>query len=147
MANVGRLVRLVVIVAVGVATLTTAIAFSAPKVADIAAAHRFELGSIDLDPLSERSYVYDRNGDLMATFVARENRVRVDISQIPRTVIDSVLAAEDSAFYSHKGVNARSIGRAFTANIESGGVAQGGSTITQQVVKNASAEDEQDFAR
>src|SRR5690606_21416464 len=61
--------------------------------------------------------------------------------------IDAVLAAEDSAFFSHGGVNVRSIGRALTANIESGGVAQGGSTITQQVVKNAITGGKQDFAR
>lgn len=145
--NAGRLVRLAVIVVVGVATLATSVAVVAPKVADIAAAHRFERASIDLAPLSERSYVYDRYGQRMATFVADENREFVEIEKVPRTVIDSVLAAEDSAFYEHGGVNARSIGRAFTANIESGGVAQGGSTITQQVVKNTIGDKDQDFAR
>lgn len=147
LTNVGRLVRLAVIVAVGVATLTATIAVAAPHVAEIAKAHRFEQSPITLQPLSERSYVYDGEGQLIATFVDEENRVRVDIEDVPRTVLDSVLTAEDSAFYSHQGVNARSIGRAFTANIESGGVAQGGSTITQQVVKNAIDEKDQDFAR
>ena len=147
LTNVGRLVRLVVIVAVGVATLTATVAVAAPHLAEIAKAHRFEQSPITLQPLSERSYVYDREGQLIATFVDEENRVRVDIEDVPRTVLDSILTAEDSAFYSHHGVNARSIGRAFTANIESGGVAQGGSTITQQVVKNAIDEKDQDFAR
>ena len=72
--NVGRLVRLLLIVGVGIATLAASVAFIAPKAADIAAAHRFERASIDLGTLSERSYVYDVNGDLMATFVADENR-------------------------------------------------------------------------
>ncbi len=145
--NMGRAVRLALIVAVGVATLTATIAVAAPHVAEIAEAHRFEQDAITLQPLSERSYVYDAQGGLIATFVDEENRVQVDIEDVPRTVIDSILTAEDSSFYSHKGVNARSIGRAFTANIESGGVAQGGSTITQQVVKNAIDEKDQDFAR
>lgn len=147
LVNIGRIVRLVVIVGVGVATLAAAVAVSAPKLSELAAAHRFERATISLKPLSERSYVYDRNGEQMATFVSAENRVRVAIEDVPRTVIDSVLAAEDSGFYSHQGVNARSIGRAVTANIESGGVAQGGSTITQQVVKNTIDERDQDFTR
>lgn len=147
LTNIGRLGRLALIVAVGAGTLAASIAVAAPKIADIAAAHRFERASIGLGTLSERSYVYDVNGDLMATFVADENREFIGIEGIPRTVIDSVLAAEDSSFYDHKGVNARSIGRAFTANIESGGVAQGGSTITQQVVKNTIGDKDQDFAR
>lgn len=147
LVNLGRLVRLGAIVALGVITVATTVAVVAPRVAEIGKAHRFEIPPVTLDPLSERSYVYDRNGDLMATFVAEENRVQVDIEDVPRTVVDSVLAAEDSAFYSHHGVNARSIGRALTANIESGGVAQGGSTITQQVIKNSITGGEQDFAR
>ncbi len=147
LTSLGRIVRLVLIMAVGVATLTATVAVAAPEVADIAKAHRFEQDSITLQPLSERSYVYDRNGDIIATLVDEENRVQVGIEDVPRTVIDSILTAEDSAFYGHKGVNARAIGRAFTANIESGGVAQGGSTITQQVVKNVIDDKDQDFSR
>ncbi len=147
LANLGRLLRLGGIVVVGVATLTAALFVSAPKVAEIAKAHRFEIPSLTLDPLTERSYVYDRYGNLMATFVAAENRKQVAIENVPRQVIDSVLAAEDSSFYSHDGVNARSIARALTANIESGDVAQGGSTITQQVVKNSFTDAEEDFDR
>lgn len=145
--NLGRLARLALIVGVGIATVTATVAVAAPHLAEMSKAHRFQLEGITLRPLSERSYVYDSQGNLIATFVDEENRVQVDIEGVPRTVLDSILAAEDSSFYSHEGVNARSIGRAFTANIESGGVAQGGSTITQQVVKNAIDERDQDFAR
>ncbi|QYG93572.1 hypothetical protein HC251_14820 [Iamia sp. SCSIO 61187] len=147
LTNVGRVIRLGGIVVLGVVTLTASIFAAAPRVADITAAHSFDIPEVTLDPLSERSYVYDRDGNEMATFVSAENRVRVDIEDVPRTVVDSVLAAEDSSFYSHDGVNARSIARALTANIESGDVAQGGSTITQQVVKNAITGGKQDFAR
>ncbi|HEX7134292.1 MAG TPA: transglycosylase domain-containing protein [Iamia sp.] len=147
LVNVGRVIRLGGIVVLGVMTLTASLFVVAPKLSEIAKSHSFEIPSVTLDPLSERSYVYDRFGNQMATFVSAENRDPVDIEDVPRTVIDSVLAAEDSSFYSHDGVNARSIGRALTANIESGDVAQGGSTITQQVVKNAITGGEQDFAR
>ncbi|HMJ75274.1 MAG TPA: transglycosylase domain-containing protein [Iamia sp.] len=145
--NVGRIIRLGGIVVLGVVTLTASLFVVAPKVSEIARSHSFEIPSVTLDPLSSRSYVYDRFGNQMATFVSAENRDPVEIKDVPRTVTDSVLAAEDSSFYSHDGVNARSIGRALTANIESGDVAQGGSTITQQVVKNAITGGEQDFAR
>ncbi|HEU5151161.1 MAG TPA: transglycosylase domain-containing protein [Iamia sp.] len=147
LVNVGRVIRLGGIVVVGVVTLTAALFVAAPKVSEITKAHSFDLPPVTLEPLSERSYVYDRFGNQMATFVSEENREQVRIEDVPRTVIDSVLAAEDSSFYSHQGVNARSIARALTANIESGDVAQGGSTITQQVVKNAIVGGEQDFAR
>ena len=66
---------------------------------------------------------------------------------MPETVIGSVLAAEDEYFYEHKGVNVRSIGRAVDANLESGTASQGGSTITQQVVKNSLVGDDQDLSR
>ena len=52
-------------------------------------------------------------------------------------MIDTVFAVEDAEFYHHHGVNARSLIRALLANVSAGGVTQGGSTITQQVVKNA----------
>ena len=66
---------------------------------------------------------------------------------MPETVVGSVLAAEDDNFYEHKGVNLRSIGRAVDANLDSGSVSQGGSTITQQVVKNSLVGNEQDLSR
>lgn len=147
LVNVGRVIRLGGIVVVGVVTLAASVAIVAPRVADMAEAQSFEIPQVDLDDLPERSYVYDRFGNLMAVFTSAENREQVDIEDIPRTVIDSVLAAEDSSFFGHHGVNARSIVRALTANIESGDVSQGGSTITQQVVKNAITGGEQDFAR
>lgn len=147
MTGVTRFLKLLLIGVLGVITLTSAAIAVAPRVVDLATASRSERAGIDLDPLSERSYVYDRKGVRMATFVAEENRVQVPIAEVPRPVIDAVLAAEDSSFYTHKGVNVRSIGRALGANIEQGGVAQGGSTISQQVVKNSITGGEQDIAR
>ena len=62
-------------------------------------------------------------------------------------MIGPVLAAEDAHFYDHKGINIRSILRAVDANLESGSISQGGSTITQQVVKNSLVGDERDLSR
>ena len=50
-------------------------------------------------------------------------------------MVDAILAVEDAGFWIHDGVNVRGMLRAFRANVDAGGISQGGSTITQQVVK------------
>lgn len=67
---------------------------------------------------------------------AREQRKLVAIDQVPRPLIQAVLAAEDSRFYHHHGVDPRGLLRALWANLRAGGIRQGGSTITQQLSKN-----------
>ena len=66
----------------------------------------------------------------------REKRELVAIGQIPKSLTDAVLTAEDSRFFEHFGLDWRGIGRAFLTNLRSGGIRQGGSTITQQLAKN-----------
>ena len=67
---------------------------------------------------------------------AREQRKLVAIAQVPRPLIQAVLAAEDNRFYHHHGVDPRGLLRALWANLRAGGIRQGGSTITQQLSKN-----------
>jgi penicillin-binding protein 1B len=66
----------------------------------------------------------------------QEEREFLRLADVPRSFVDAVLAAEDSRFYSHHGVDFLAIGRAGAANLRSGRIVQGGSTITQQTVKN-----------
>ncbi len=66
----------------------------------------------------------------------RERRQLVSIDQIPEHVIHAVLAAEDSRFFQHWGIDPYAILRAVAANLRHGGIRQGGSTITQQLAKN-----------
>jgi len=66
----------------------------------------------------------------------RARRVPFDLDELPERVWRAVLAAEDARFFAHPGLDARAIARAALANIERGGVAEGGSTITQQLIKN-----------
>ncbi|MBU0989356.1 MAG: transglycosylase domain-containing protein, partial [Proteobacteria bacterium] len=66
----------------------------------------------------------------------REQRKLVSIDQVPGHVIHAVLAAEDSRFFQHRGIDPLGILQAFYSNLRSGGVRQGGSTITQQLAKN-----------
>ena len=142
-----RLVRFLVIMVASIATLTGALAFSAPHVGSFFSAHISEHQQIDLNRLSERSYVYDRYGNKMATLYYDQNRVAVPLENVPETVRGPILAAEDNNFFNHKGVNVKSVVRAFNANLESGGVEQGGSTITQQLVKNSITGNDQDVSR
>ncbi|MCB0328578.1 MAG: PBP1A family penicillin-binding protein [Bdellovibrionales bacterium] len=81
--------------------------------------------------------VVSRDGELIAEFFDADNRrYPVSIDKIPPYVRNAFLAAEDAQFYSHPGIDIISIVRAAVKNLQAGSARQGGSTITQQVVKN-----------
>lgn len=78
--------------------------------------------------------VYSADGQVMARLY-EEYRIPVALSDVPKHTITAVLAAEDTRFYSHHGVDIHGIGRALWANVRAGAIVQGGSTITQQLVR------------
>ena len=84
---------------------------------------------------SQVTRVVARDGTLLAELFT-ERRTIVSINELPPHVKLAVLAAEDANFYNHEGINYLGIARAFVVNLRSGRTRQGGSTITQQVVKN-----------
>lgn len=67
---------------------------------------------------------------------AMEQRIPVSLEELPDHLIEAVLAIEDQRFHQHHGLDVRRIGGALVANLKAGGIAQGGSTITQQLAKN-----------
>lgn len=79
--------------------------------------------------------VYDRHEELIAEFFVEKRRL-VHLSEIPVHVRHATIAAEDSRFYSHGGVDYVGIGRAFWVNLRAGTTREGASTITQQVARN-----------
>ena len=85
---------------------------------------------------SETSYIYDLKGKLLSSLHDEANREVVAFDNISPHLKRAVLAIEDSAFYSHPGVNVGSVLRASVVNLESGQAREGGSTITMQLVKN-----------
>lgn len=93
-----------------------------------------------LKPTGLNSFVYDSEGNIIAELKREENRVWIDYDEIPRKLIDAFIAVEDKRFYEHHGVDFRRVASAVVSyirhflnpsvNIE------GGSTITQQLIKN-----------
>ena len=81
--------------------------------------------------------IYDRTGQILLYDVKGVRRTPVLFKDIPLIVKNATLAIEDAGFYTHQGVQPTSIARAFITDVISGGYHQGGSTITQQVVKNS----------
>ncbi|MBP2650949.1 MAG: penicillin-binding protein, family [Firmicutes bacterium] len=83
------------------------------------------------------SQIFDVNGKLITTIHSAENRVPVNINKIPPGLQNAFVAAEDARFYQHMGIDPRGILRAVWSNLTNAEVAEGGSTITQQLAKNA----------
>ncbi len=101
----------------------------------------------DLRP-AVTSYVFDRNGVELAGLYDEQNRVEVPLEGIPEHVIQAFIAIEDERFYDHYGVDPTAIARAFVINLRQGDwTEQGGSTITQQLIKNAFLTPEKTFRR
>ena len=108
---------------------------------------QFQCGrSLTIPELALRSQILAADGSIISQ-VADENRIPVELSQVPDDVRHAVLAVEDHAFYDHGPVDAKAIGRALVANVSAGKVVQGGSTITQQLVKNFYTGNEQTLKR
>ena len=80
--------------------------------------------------------VYASDGSVLAQWHAEEDRALVSYDELPRSLIDAVVAIEDERYWEHAGVDLRALARAIVANLDAGGVVQGASTITQQYLKN-----------
>lgn len=83
------------------------------------------------------SQIYDVHGNLLTTVHSTENRLPVPISEVPKSLQNAFVATEDARFYSHHGIDPVGILRAVWVNIARSGVSEGGSTITQQLARNA----------
>ena len=139
---------LVVCLAAG-AGLALGVALLAPEVRDVLTAGQAggEENLIELTELSQRTEVYTRDGQLKAVLKAEENRQPVELRAVPQHVQDAILDVEDDRFWLHRGVDLRSTIRALRTNVQSGEVRQGGSTVTQQLVKNALLTPERSVSR
>jgi len=94
-------------------------------------------GFTQIPHFPERSTIYAKDGSVLATIYLDENREVVRLHQIAPIARQAVLAIEDDGFYEHGALNIPSVIRALLANLIAGHITQGGSTITQQLVKQA----------
>ena len=93
------------------------------------------------------SQIYDVHGNLITTVHATENRLPVPLKQIPKNLQNAFIATEDSRFYSHHGIDPIGVLRAIAVNVVRSGVSEGGSTITQQLARNAFLNQDRTFKR
>jgi penicillin-binding protein 1A len=96
---------------------------------------------------AEPSLVYDADGSQIALFRGFDQTVEVEPDEVPDVLANAVVAIEDKRFWDHDGVDYEGIARAARINLEVGGVAQGGSTLTQQYVKNVYLSSERTLER
>lgn len=96
---------------------------------------------------TETTFIYDIKGKLLASIHGEANRQVVPLDRISPNLKRAVLASEDGHFYGHHGINPSGVGRALVVNLVAGGVKEGGSTITMQLVKNLFLSHKRAFTR
>ncbi len=95
-----------------------------------------QLSDLHARPLAQTTFVYAADGSLITTLHAREDRVVLRYAQMPQSIRDAAVAIEDRRFYWHHGFDIQAIVRAAYQDAKAGQAVEGGSTITQQLVKN-----------
>ncbi|WP_141433230.1 transglycosylase domain-containing protein [Bacillus sp. 03113] len=98
------------------------------------------------DGINQSTIIYDKDGDV-ATSIKTNRTEGVTIEELPDYVKNAVIAIEDERFYKHHGFDVKGITRAFIKNLFAGSITGGGSTITQQLTKNALLSPQQTYKR
>lgn len=124
--------------AFGTAVSFSVVLYLGPQLPDIEQLRNIQLQT----PLR----IYTRDDKLVAEF-GEKRRTPVQYEQIPEYFIQAILAAEDTSFYSHSGIDIRGLGRAVVQLAQSGSIQSGGSTITMQVARNYLLTLDQTFTR
>jgi len=114
-----------VLAAAGIAGATAVLTF----------APRCDLGALRPVKIGENTFVYAADGSLLGAIPAERNRQVVPLRRMSRWLPLATVAIEDRRFYSHGGIDAEGIARALWRDVKAGEVVEGGSTITQQLVR------------
>jgi penicillin-binding protein 1A len=125
------LVSILAIVLAGLAVLVAA-AFTGAQ----AFVNSCSLASLKPVSIGENSFVYAADGSVLGAIPAEQNRQPVALDQMSPLLLQATVAIEDRRFYSHRGVDYEGILRAAVKNLQEGEIVQGGSTLTQQLVRN-----------
>jgi len=114
--------------------------------------YAYEEISLDADKLinykpETSSIIYDRNGEKLAYVFKKQHRLYARYDELPGFLVEGLVAMEDTRFFEHNGVNPDAIMRAIVKDIQAGAFVEGGSTLTQQLIKNKILSNEKKLAR
>jgi penicillin-binding protein 1A len=127
--------RLVTTIVIGGFAVGACLAALLPGTAVFAKSYQYQSNTIgQLRALAQRSTVYDATGAQIGQ-LGTQNREDVSLDEVPKILQNAVIAVEDKTFWSNDGIDLNGVFRAAVRNISSGQIVQGGSTITQQLVK------------
>src|SRR4051794_4485974 len=142
---------LVVGIVVGGIAVGACLAALIPGTVEIATAHHYTAGTIkSLRALSQPSTVYWNDGvtEMPCGRLGIEQRDPIaSVDEVPPRLVNAVIATEDRTFWTNDGIDLGAVFRAFLTNVVSGRIEQGGSTITQQLVKKRILTDKRDVNR
>ncbi len=106
-----------------------------------------DAGQLPTESIGQNTFVYAADGSLLGSIPAEQNRQVVPLARISPWMPKATVAIEDRRFFEHGGIDAEGIVRALWADVRAGHVVQGGSTITQQLVRNLTTAREQTVTR
>src|SRR5215207_10514015 len=132
------LITVLVAIVIGGVAVGACLAALIPGTVEVATAHHYTAPQVkELKALAQPSQIYWADGSPMGDPIGIQNRQNLtSLSEVPKMVQDAVLATEDRSFWTNDGIDLGAVFRAFLTNLTSGKIEQGGSTITQQLVKN-----------
>jgi membrane peptidoglycan carboxypeptidase len=139
-------IRLAAIVVVSGLALGVCLAALVPGARQIALAHHYTSTVKSLGELSQPTIVYDANGTQIGK-LGVQDREPAELAEVPQILINAVIATEDKTFWKNPGIDVSGVSRAFVENLTEGKISQGGSTITQQLVKNRILGNKRDLQR
>ncbi|MFO7590986.1 MAG: transglycosylase domain-containing protein [Acidimicrobiia bacterium] len=143
----GALRRFLLTVVLGGVAVGACLAALIPGATAISEAHYFTSDKVqDLKGLAQRSTIYDSANNVIGV-LGLENREEASLDEVPPLIQNAVIASEDKTFWTNDGIDVNSVFRAFVENLTSGKIEQGGSTITQQLVKNRILNSKRDINR
>jgi membrane peptidoglycan carboxypeptidase len=131
-----------ILITFGIFAGTAAAAFFGYFAADLPAAH--DLATV---PVALSTYIYDRTGEHLLYTLEDQRRELVTLPEVPLLMQDATIAIEDHSFWTNPGIDLGGIIRALQVNLAAGSVSQGGSTITQQLIKTRLLGDEPTITR
>jgi penicillin-binding protein 1A len=139
--------RRLIVIAVVVVVLAGVAALVGGAFTGASAALSCDLSSLRPVTIGQNSFIYAADGSNLGSIPAERNRQPRGMEDISHWVPEATVAIEDRRFYNHIGVDVSGVLRAFVKNVEAGRIVEGGSTITQQLVRNLYIGNEKSFSR